>query len=239
MRKVKSMVTCVVMQARRAMAVTLCLFSGLVHAQEMPGVPAAVTVSGVRFDRALNGAEPDRMSGSDSLVLASSAKTDFFRETDGTTSYGNAPVLLSAIDNGKPFTFTARVRPGLHATYDAGALYLWKSDKHWLKFAFERDERGFSRIVTVRTNGTSDDNNHDVVARRAAWLRVSSDCISIGFYYSTDGKAWQLVRVFRNDYPSVLWLGLSAQSPVGPGNSVKFDILSLSAESVKDFRKGQ
>jgi regulation of enolase protein 1 (concanavalin A-like superfamily) len=124
-------------------------------------------------------------------------------------------VLLTAIDNTKPFTFTTRVTPVLHETYDAGALYLWVREDHWLKMAMERDERGLSRIVTVRTHGTSDDNNHDAISAKSAFLRVSSDTSSIGFYYSLDGKSWQLVRVFRNDYPPRLWLGLSAQSPMG------------------------
>lgn len=194
---------------------------------------------GIAFDRALNGATAAAVSSADRLVIESGPKTDFFRETDGVTSYGNAPVLLTRVDNTRPFSFSTRVSPGLVETYDAGALYLWVDEKNWLKFAFERDENGRSRIVTVRTHGTSDDNNHDVVAGDSVYLKVSSDATSLGFYYSGDGKSWQLVRVFRNDYPAQVWLGLSAQSPLGKGNRVEFTSLRLTDVSVKDFRKGE
>lgn len=105
--------------------------------------------------------------------------------------------------------------------------------------AMERDERGAARIVTVRTNGTSDDNNHDAIRARSAWLRISSDTTSIGFYYSLDGKIWQLASVFRNDYPPHFWLRLSAQSPVGEANHVRFSQMRLTGESVRDFRAGE
>lgn len=198
-----------------------------------------VEASGVTFDRALNGASVAAGSSADKLVIESGPKTDFFRETDGVTSYGNAPVLLTRIDNTRPFSFSTRVTPRLVETYDAGALYLWVDETNWLKFAFERDENGRFRIVTVRTHGTSDDNNHDAVAGGSVFLKVSSDTTSLGLYYSADGKSWQLVRVFRNDYPAQFWLGLSAQSPLGAGNRAEFSSIQLTNSSVKDFRKGE
>ena len=147
--------------------------------------------------------------------------------------------MLTRIDNTRPFTFSSRIEPTLVDTYDAGALYLWVGETRWLKMALERDERGLSRVVTVRTEGTSDDNNHDVIEAKSAHFKISSDTRSIGFYYSVDGETWQLVRVFRNDYPPELWLGLSAQSPIGKGNTARFDKLSLTERSVTDFRMGK
>jgi uncharacterized protein len=203
------------------------------------GQAARFEASGIVFARALNGAQAAAGSGAERLVIESGPKTDFFRETDGVTSYGNAPVLLTAIDNTRPFSFSTRVTPVLGETYDVGAIYLWVDEKNWLKFAFERDENGRSRIVTVRTHGTSDDNNHDAVTSESVFLKISSDTTSLGFYYSLDGISWQLVRVFRNDCPAQLWLGLSAQSPLGNGNRAEFTSLRLSPASVKDFRKGE
>jgi len=207
--------------------------------EEAVEAAAKVEASGIVFDRALNGAEVAAGGKPGSLAIESGPRTDFFRETDGKTSYGNAPVLLAAIDNSRPFSFSVRVTPSLIETYDAGALYLWVDGENWLKFAFERDENGRSRIVTVRTHGTSDDNNHDAVASESVFLKVSSDTTSLGFYYSVDGVSWQLVRVFRNDYPARVWLGLSAQSPLGAGNRAEFSLLRLTDASVKDFRKGE
>lgn len=49
-------------------------------------------------------------------------------------------------------------------------------------------------------------------------MKISSDTKVVGFYYSIDGKQWQLVRVFKNEYPSEIKIGIGAQSPVGKGN---------------------
>jgi regulation of enolase protein 1 (concanavalin A-like superfamily) len=102
----------------------------------------------------------------------------------------------------------------------------------------ERDERGRTRIVTVRTNGTSDDNNHDVVTANGVYLKISSDTKTVAFYYSLNNQEWQLVRLFKNDYPNKLWLGLSSQSPTGDGNSTTFENVTLTQTSVSDFRLG-
>jgi len=103
----------------------------------------------------------------------------------------------------------------------------------------ERDERAKNRIVSVRTAGTSDDNSHDVVASASAMMKISSDTETVGLYYSLDGTDWQLVRLFKNDYPPKIWLGISTQSPVGAGTSTRFDRLSLTATSISDFRLGK
>ncbi|RYD54763.1 MAG: DUF1349 domain-containing protein [Sphingomonadales bacterium] len=219
-------------------AVLAACISTTATAQSLGDKPADIAISGIVFTRSLNGAAEASTLDAGGLKLASPAKSDFFRDPDGSNPTDNAPVLLTRIDNRQPFTFTARVTPKLAEVYDAGALYIWARDDLWLKFAFERDERGKSRIVSVRTNATSDDNNHDAVAAGSVHLKISSDTKSIGFYYSVDGKEWQLIRVFKNDYPAEIWTGVSAQSPLGKGNSARFDALSITKASIRDFRKG-
>lgn len=117
-------------------------------------------------------------------------------------------------------------------------MYIYLNPKLWFKFAFERDERMKTRVVTVRTIETSDDNNHDVVDNDNVYMKMSSDVKSIGFYYSLDKENWQLVRLFKNDYPSELWVGLSTQSPIGNGTNVTFEECSLTQSSITDFRMG-
>ena len=73
--------------------------------------------------------------------------------------------------------------------------------------AMEMDERQKTRMVSVRTIGTSDDNNHDVIEARSVHMRISSDTKTVGFYYSLDKKSWQLIRLFKNDYPASIWVG--------------------------------
>lgn len=221
------------------MVIAACAIAGPVQAQELGDRPTRVALPGVTFTRALNGAADGAVVSGSVLTLTSAAKRDNFRDPDGKLSNNTAPVLLAEIDNAKPFTLTARVAPRFVDTYDAGALYIWVRDDRWLKMAMERDERAKNRIVSVRTAGTSDDNNHDVVATASAMMKISSDTKTVGLYYSLDGTDWQLVRLFKNDYPPKIWLGISTQSPVGAGTSARFDRLSLTATSISDFRLGK
>lgn len=183
--------------------------------------------------------ENSKLFGSDSLQLSSGPKTDFFIEP-GLPPYNkaNAPLLLMPIDNTQPFTFSIKVKPTHRVKYDAGMVFLYVNDNEWLKLAFEVDERMVGRIVTVKTNEFSDDNNHEVVASKSVYLKISSNTKVVGFYYSVDGKTWQLVRVFKNDYPTTLKLGIGSQSPEGQGNSSIFSEFKMAKTSIKDFRMG-
>jgi regulation of enolase protein 1 (concanavalin A-like superfamily) len=69
-------------------------------------------------------------------------------------------------------------------------------------------------------------------------MKISSDTKTIGFYYSLDNKSWQLVRLFKNDYPVKIWIGVSTQSPIGNGTTATFEEFSLTQTSIKDFRMG-
>ena len=208
-------------------------------AQDLGDKAVNIALPGVTLTRSLNGAAENTKVHGPKLTLTSEAKRDNFRDPNGKLSSNTAPVLLTEVDNKQPFTFTARVTPTFLETYDAGALYIWIKDDLWLKMAFEMDERRRTRMVTVRTTGTSDDNNHDVVAAKSVHMKISSDAQTVGFYYSLDEQTWQLIKLFRNDYPEKIWLGVSAQSPVGKGASATFEDVVLTRTSVADFRLGK
>lgn len=172
------------------------------------------------------------------LVVVSGGKTDFFNSPDGAEPVASAPLLLKELDNSRPFTFTVAVEPSFTQTYDAGAVYLFHDRMLWQKMAYEMDERGNKRIVTVRTVNTSDDNNHDVVLRERVYMKISSDTKNVGFYYSLDGKEWQLVRLYRNEYPAKIYIGISSQSPLGNGISARFSHFDFSESAIENFRMG-
>lgn len=192
------------------------------------------------FTESLNLAkEQTTLDSAGRLVIKSGPETDYFIEP-GAPPYekANAPLLLQSVDNTKPFTFSVKTTPVHTVKYDAGMVFLYVDAKQWLKFAFEADERLNHRIVTVKTRDFSDDNNHDAIQASSVYLKVSSDTKVVGFYYSTDGQQWQLVRVFKNEYPAVLKVGIGAQSPVGQGNIAIFEDWKFQADAVKDFRMG-
>lgn len=227
---------------KKSIAIFLWFGLGLLACQhkENPtlGEACSVKLGEVAFTKSLNGAQKLITWDSGKIIMKSAAKTDYFNEPDGSKKYGNAPILLTKIDNQKPFTFTVKLSPTWHDTYDAGTLYIFQDQDHWFKFAFEQDERQLHRMVTVKTHETSDDNNHDVVANASVYMKISSDTKTIGFYYSTDKLNWQLVRLFKNEYPAENWIGISSQSPIGKGNQTVFEDCSLSQSSIKDFRLG-
>lgn len=197
-----------------------------------------IALPGITFTRSLNGAAADAKVSGGKLTLTSKAKRDNFRDPDGKLSNNTAPVLLTEVDNKKPFTLTAKITPTFGKTYDAGTLYIWVKDDLWLKLAMELDERNKTRMVSVRTTGTSDDNDHEVVTAKSVYMKISSDTTTIGFYYSLDKKSWQLIRLFKNEYPSKLWVGISTQSPIGNGTSAVFEDISLTQQSISNFRLG-
>ena len=204
----------------------------------MTDTTCSIALPGITFTRSLNGAAANATVEQGALTLRSDAKRDNFRDPDGKLSNNTAPLLLTRVDNTQPFTLTARITPTFLKTYDAGTLYIYVREDLWLKMAMEMDERGRTRMVTVRTIGTSDDNNHDVIAQKSVYMKISSDAKTVAFYYSLDNKAWQLLRLFKNDYPASIWLGVSAQSPLGDGTSALFEDVSLTKTSGSDFRLG-
>ena len=208
------------------------------NAQQMGDEKVKLALPGISFTRSLNQAARSAKVEGGMISLASEGGRDNFRDPDGKLSNNTAPVLLAEVDNAKSWTLSGLVTPSFNATYDAGTFYIWVDDAHWLKMAMERDERGRVRIVSVRTNDTSDDNNHDVVTAPNVWMKISSDTKTVGFYYSTDQKSWQLIRLFKNDYPQKLWVGVSAQSPQGKGSVTQFRDLTLTKTSISDFRLG-
>lgn len=205
-----------------------------------PPATAPAEIIAWEFTESLNGAkEQMTVDASGKIEMTAGPETDFFTEP-GQPPYdkANAPLLLRSVDNTKPFTFSFKTTPVHTVKYDAGMAFLYVDNHHWLKFAFEADERMKTRMVTVKTKDFSDDNNHDVVPSQSAYLKISSDTKVVGFYYSMDGKDWQLVRVFKNEYPAILRVGIGTQSPMGKGNKSVFEDFQFEETSVKDFRMG-
>lgn len=167
-------------------------------------------------------------------------QTDYFRSPNWEV-INNSPVIFTEVDNTKPFTFTAKVEPQFTktGTYSAGVLYIYENEIHNQKLCFEQDENGTHRIVTVRTIGTSDDNNHQAIEGPYVYMRISSDTQQIGSYYSEDGKTWRMARLYRNDFPGKIFLGLSSQSPKDNEHTSYFSEVSFIETSIPDFRNGK
>ncbi|MDR7212590.1 DUF1349 domain-containing protein [Flavobacterium piscis] len=205
------------------------------------GIPCDIKLKGIHFSKSINGADTlAKVDAKENIIFHVGEKKDYFSDPNNKLSNTSAPILLSKVDNTKPFTLTAKVKPEFtkNGLYNAGVLYIYVNDNFYQKFCFEQDERGKHRIVTVRTIGTSDDNNHDVVEVSSVYMKISSDTETVASYYSLDNKNWQMVRLYKNNYPAEIWMGISAQCPVDKGTTSSFENIRLEQKSVKDFRLG-
>ena len=217
-------------------------------AQEQEQAPAPnitecdVKIGNVAFTHALNGGDTciSIMQGENNLEFRCTEKRDIFCDPNGKLSNNTIPALLAAIDNTKPFTFTAKVTPGFtpEGRYNAADLMVYACDTLWQKLCYEQDERGRHRIVSVRTAGTSDDNNHQELDVPTVYLRLSSDTHTLASYYSTDKKVWQMVRLYENYYPERIWVGIASQSPTTGVCTSIFEEVTIEQTSVGDFRTG-
>lgn len=202
--------------------------------------PCDVQLGGVKFSKVKNEAAATITVDNDTLRYVAGPKTDYFRSPDGSI-VNSSSVIFTEVDNTRPFTFTAKVEPEFTptGTYSAGVLYAYENDTHCQKLCFEQSEDGLHRVVTVRTIGTSDDNNHQVIPGKHVYLRLSSDGQTMGSYYSEDGKEWHLARLYKNDYPGKLLLGISSQSPKDDTHTCNFSEISLIEKATSDFRNGK
>lgn len=200
-----------------------------------------VELGGIPFSKMVNNADK-QVSLTDSVIRFTAPEgTDLFIDpNDGKLTKSTAKILLTEIDNTKPFTFSGRLKPGFteDGLYNAANLMVVANDTLWQKFCFEQDERGKHRVVTVRTVGTSDDNNHEVIEQDNIYFKISSDTHTIASYFSLDGKEWQMVRLYKNNYPKELYIGICSQAPVKGECISEFSELSLSTDNVGDFRLG-
>lgn len=211
-------------------------------AREVVGTACNIEFGGIKFTNAINGADTLVQQDGNKLVFKVAGEKDYFSDPDGKLSNTSSPLLLTQIDNTKPFTLTSKVTPSFtkEGMYNAGVLFLYASDALYQKFCFEQSEDGQHRIVTVRTQETSDDNNHDVVTQPFVYMKISSDTKTIASYYSLDNRKWQMVRLYKNNYPAAFYVGLSSQCPVDKaGSSATFEDLSLTQTNVKNFRTGE
>ena len=196
-------------------------------------------IAGITFTKTINNGSKHYEANDSVVIIDGIDATNYFIAPDGGRTEATAPILLTEIDNNKPFTFTTRVESSIDKIYDAGAVYIFVDNSRWLKFAFERDEKLRCRVVTVKTEGSSDDNNHDIIEQDHVYMRVSSNTKQIGFYYSLNGADWNLARIYRNEYPAKIWLGISSQSPKEGNNIARFSNMSLTEDYISNHRLGK
>jgi regulation of enolase protein 1 (concanavalin A-like superfamily) len=170
------------------------------------------------------------------LSMRAGPVTDHFIDPRGEVVIGSAPRLLTQPD--APFLLTAHARGALAATYDAAVLMLYVNEHSWAKLCLELSPQGEPMIVSVVTNGFSDDCNSVVLSSADAWLRVAGFGNAFAFHYSLDGQTWHFVRYFTLHERADLRVGFSVQSPVGEGCTATFTEIRYQPVALADLRSG-
>ena len=170
------------------------------------------------------------------LWMTAAPRTDLFIDPRGAVTMTNSARLLFTPD--ARFMLSAYARCDLLDTYDAAVLLLYVDEQHWAKLCLERSPQGEPMIVSVVTNGVSDDCNSVVLDAANAWLRVAGFGNAFALHYSLDGERWHFVRYFALRQTAGLRAGFSVQAPIGEGCTVAFSDIRYTATELADLRSG-
>jgi uncharacterized protein len=171
-----------------------------------------------------------------SLTIGAGPETDWFVDPGTGEAKLGAPALVGRRDG--DVVLSARVEVEFAATYDAGALVVWQDEGSWAKLCLEYSPEREPTIVSVVTDGTSDDCTSSL-AGSAPWLRVARIGAAWAFHASADGRRWDFVRHFRLQGEGAVEIGFEAQSPLGAGCMATFSDIRFSETTLADLRSGQ
>ena len=177
-------------------------------------------------------------TGRRGIEMIASAKRDFFVDLRTGVEKSDAPFCYEeAVGD---FMARVRIRPRFCKTYDAGSLLVFDSARKWIKLAFELTDLGYPSVVSVITDGSSDDANGERMDDvEELWLQVLRSGDHWALHHSLDGRRWKMVRYFRLRMKRKVKVGLEAQSPLGKGCSVAFGGWKIGPLRVENVRKGR
>jgi hypothetical protein len=176
----------------------------------------------------------------DSFTIYALAKTDFYNnpvpyEGEPAEPLVNAPFLYTEVEG--DFVARVRVTPNFVFEYDAACIMVIQDAHVWLKAAYEQSNIG-TALVSVVTNGVSDDANGCTIDAESVWLQVARAGNNFAFHYSPDGVKFDMVRLCTLPVGGTVKVGVQAQCPHGDGGERGFYGLTVEKRTVKDLRTG-
>lgn len=189
------------------------------------------------FDKWLNKSEV--IEKENLLQIVAPEKTDFFINPESGDIKNNAPFLYADIQG--DFILRAKVKVDFVSKYDGAALFIMDSenDKAWAKLCYEHTDFNTNAVVSVVTNGVSDDANGVNLTGNSVWLQIGRKGDAFSMLYSTDGETYYMVRVFNLKVSETLKVGLVSQSPTGEGLVSDFSHIEFEKVTMKNIRAGK
>lgn len=175
------------------------------------------------------------------VTLTAAASSDWCNDAvrDGELAQKPSTSLVFA-PGGGDFQFSAEVEVAHpRTTFDAAVLTVWADDRHWAKLCFEQSPQGEAMVVSVVTDGFSDDANGTLIDGTSVWLRISRIGAAFAFHYSLDSSRWHFARVFRLELPREPLVGIMAQAPHGELAAATFRHMTLTHRTLADLRNGE
>jgi regulation of enolase protein 1 (concanavalin A-like superfamily) len=167
------------------------------------------------------------------LMIRSGKGTDWFVDPFDGTMHNTAPMLL--FEPANDYVFNAKVNVGFNTKWDTGALMVWADEHHWAKLSFELSPAKQPTLVTVVTRGLSDDCNSVRVSGNTVHLQIAKSGSAYVFYFSSDAKNWQVLRVFSLGEGLKPRVGFEAQSPAGEGTEVVFSEIHYTPKKIANI----
>ena len=179
--------------------------------------------------------------GGDKITIDAPGKTDFFNNPvpengEFKAPQKNAPFFYTDVTG--DFVARVKVKPNFTSVYDACCIMVIHNEKTWLKAAFEKSDFDTTAVVSVVTNGVSDDANGCNISQDHVWLQVVRAGNNLAVHYSLDGVKFDMVRLCMLPMDSTVKVGLEAQCPMGEGGIREFESFSIENRSVKNLRAG-
>lgn len=170
------------------------------------------------------------------MILEAPAGSDRIVDAATGAMQTNAPFVYVPVEG--DFTIRALVRQDFLGTYDAPALLALESDTRWVKACLEYTDLGTRAVVSVFTDGASDDCNGAETEADAIWLQLSRRGDVFAVHYSQDGVRFRMHRIARVKLAAKLSVGLSAQCPLGKGAAFGFSQVRLRLAAPEHQRDG-
>lgn len=170
------------------------------------------------------------------LELEATPKSDYFVNPETEEATLSAPFLYHEVEG--DFVFRAKVSHGFTSVYDACVLLAYDHERLWAKACFELSDLGTHNVVSVMTNGVSDDANNVCIEGNEVWLQLARKGSLFAVHYSLDGERFQMARLTRLPMRECIKVGFEAQSPIGEGGKRVFEDIVLECRTLDDIRDG-
>ncbi|MDR2965840.1 MAG: DUF1349 domain-containing protein [Treponema sp.] len=174
--------------------------------------------------------------GEDSLKIEALPKSDYFIDPASGKKIMNAPFFY--VETDKDFILNTKVSRTFVSIYDACVLMVMSGETCWVKLCFEFTDLGHNAVVSVVTNGVSDDANGVIIPGNTVYMQVAKKGDLFALHYSLDGKEYKMTRFFKLPMKDTFKVGFVAQSPTGEGGTCLFEEIRFTHDTPQDMRKG-